>query len=123
MTTFDPAFAREVLERRQSALLKEASALHWDKWCLVYEEGITPYGPRADAFDKKIHALWDEADSYDSVLAYLDGRIWSEKSVPEKIWSHIEDWDLDISKEGWLEGVVGDVLEAGVELDLIEIKH
>lgn len=123
MTKFNPAFAREVLERRQAEKLREGSQLLVDKFMMQVEGEISPWGPRAAVIDKKVHALWDEADSYDSVLAYLDGRIWSEKNVAEKIWSHIEDWDLDLSKEGWLEGVVGDVLDAGVELDLIEIKH
>lgn len=123
MTKFDPVFAREVLERRQKAHILAASHLLSAKWDLIFEGEIHACGPRADAFDKEIHAIWAKAESYDSVLSYLDGRIWSKKTVAEKIWSHIEDWDLDISREGWLEGVVSDVLEAGVELDLIEIKH
>lgn len=112
MTKFDPAFAREVLERRQGAILKEAAGLHWDKWCLVYEEGITPYGPRADAFDKKIHALWKQADSYDSVLSYLDGRIWDEKTRAEKIWETMKDWPPNMGP-----GMVEDVFEAAAEVD------
>lgn len=107
MTTFDPAFAREVLERRQAEKLREGSQLLTDKFIMQIEGEISPWGPRADVIDKKVKALWAEADSYDSVLAYLDDRIWEEMKPAERIWSVMKDWDFRTGPS-----MVGDVLTA-----------
>lgn len=116
MTTFDPAFAREVLERRQKAHILAASQLLSAKWDLIFEGEIHAYGPRADAFDKEVHALWKQADSYDPVLSYLDGRIWDEKTRAEKIWQTMEDWDFTWPTD-FGPKMVEDVLEAAAAVD------
>lgn len=112
MTTFDPTFAREVLERRQKAHILAASQLLSAKWDLIFEGEIHALGPRADAFDKEVHALWKKADSYHSVLAYLDDRIWDEKTRAEKIWETMKDWPPNMGPE-----MVDDVFEAAAEVD------
>lgn len=112
MTKFNPAFAREVLERRQKAHIIAASHLLSAKWDLVFEGEIHACGPRADAFDKEVHALWAKADSYDSVLSYLDGRIWDEKTRAENIWETMKDWPPNMGP-----GMVEDVFEAAAEVD------
>lgn len=33
------------------------------------------------------------ADSYDSVIDYLEDRVWGEKTEAEKVWETIKDWD------------------------------
>ncbi|QIG58571.1 hypothetical protein SEA_DEJAVU_27 [Microbacterium Phage DejaVu] len=115
MTKFDPAFAREVLERRQSDKIREASVLLREKYEMIYDGEIDYLGPRADAFDKEVHKLWREADSYDSVLSYLDGRIWDEKTRAEKVWQTMDDWGINTENFGVQ--MVEDVFEAAAEVD------
>lgn len=112
MTTFDPAFAREVLERRRDDKNRQASQLLLDKYAMIYDGEIDYLGPRAHRIDQRVHELWREADSYDSILAYLDGRIWDEKTRAEKIWETMHDWD-----NAWGPRMVDDVFEAAAEVD------
>lgn len=112
MTDFNPKFAREVLERRQRDLNRRAGDLHLEKFVLQMEGKIGYSGNAAAEFDKEIQSLWAQADSYDSVLAYLDGRIWGEKTRAEKIWETMKDWS---PKAG--AGMVEDVFEAA---DLVD---
>ncbi|QDH92177.1 hypothetical protein SEA_PAVLO_25 [Microbacterium phage Pavlo] len=115
MTKFDPVFAREVLERRQKAHIVAAGKLMSVKWELIFEGEIHALGARADAFDKEIHKLWREADSYESVLRYLDVRIWDEKTRAEKIWQKMEDCGISPYNPGVQ--MVEDVLEAAAKVD------
>ncbi|AXC37885.1 hypothetical protein SEA_JACKO_27 [Microbacterium phage Jacko] len=107
MTKFNPEFAREVLERRRDDLNRQASEIMLEKFRRQAESG-TWWGELWYDYDNRIHALWDQADSYDSVLSYLDDRIWQEKTFEEKVWAVMENWDHAESGPA----MVADVLEA-----------
>lgn len=107
MTAFDPEFALEVMKRRRGDKFREAGDIHLEKFKLLMDSGIPPWGRAADAFDERIHALWAEADSYDSVIKYLEDRIWSEKTFAEKTWAILESWTPHMGV-----GMVQDVIEA-----------
>lgn len=92
MTTFDPEFALEVMKRRQSEKNREAGSVHLEKFNLMMDGEMPLFGRVAEAFDKRIHALWAEADSYNSVIEYLEERIWDAKTYPEKVWATMEEW-------------------------------
>lgn len=108
MTKFNPEFAREVLERRRDDLNRQAGEIVLAKFRHQAESGAPWWGDFWDDYDKRIHALWDQADSYDSVLSYLDDRIWQEKTFEEKVWAVMENWDHAESGPA----MVADVLEA-----------
>lgn len=112
MTEFDPNFALEVMRRRQSERLKEAADIHLEKFMLQMEGRINHFGRTAHEMDKRVHALWAEADSYDSVIEYLDDRIWSEKTFAEKTWEILKDMDYRWPSVDMVE----DVLEAEREV-------
>lgn len=108
MTEFDPVYVRGVMERRQAEKNRQAADLLMEKFKLQLDGVISYWGSDADALDKRVHALWDEADSYDPVLTYLDGRIWEAKTFEEKVHSLLEDWGYaNVSVE-----TVADVIEA-----------
>lgn len=107
MTSFDPAFALKVMRRRQSDVNRWAAEILLEKFKLQMDGAISHWGPEADALDKRVHALWDEADSYDSVIKYLEDRIWDEKTFAEKTWALLEHRDFRAGVE-----MVEDVLEA-----------
>lgn len=107
MTKFDPKFALEVMRRRQGEVNKRAGEIGLEKYMLQIDGFLRPWSGAADQFDKRIHALWAEADSYDSVIEYLEDRIWEEMRPAERIWKVMEDWDAKDGPE-----MVGDVLIA-----------
>lgn len=111
MTEFDPNFALEVMRRRQSEKLKEAADIHLEKFMLQMEGRINHFGRTAHEMDKRVHALWAEADSYDSVIEYLEDRIWNSKTLAEQAWALVGTW-------GYREGqeMIEDVLEAEREV-------
>lgn len=94
MTAFDPRFALKVMRRRQSEVNKRAAAIYLEKFMLQIDGDLRPWSSAADQFDKRIHALWAEADSYDSVIRYLEERIWGEKTLAEKTWTILEHRDF-----------------------------
>lgn len=112
MTAFDPKFAREVLERRRDDLNRDASKILYEKYVLISDGELSPFGIKADLYDKRVHTLWDQADSYVEVLAYLDGRILEEMTPAERIWNVLKDWDLNVSQKDWMVRVIEDVIEA-----------
>lgn len=98
---FDPVRVWEILQARQDRLNAEASRELQDKYAhaanhlgdLFGEDELTR------AYDKSVHELWDHAESINPILAYLDDRIWSEKTRDEKIWETMKDWDWKPSTE------------------------
>lgn len=106
MTTFDPEFALEVMKRRQGDKFREARDIHLEKFALLMGNEIPPWGRAAEAFDERIHALWAEADSYDSVIDYLEKRIWDKKTFAEKTWAIMEKWDWAPTGPGMVEDVI-----------------
>ncbi|AWY05003.1 hypothetical protein SEA_HORTUS1_24 [Microbacterium phage Hortus1] len=107
MTAFDPRFALEVMRRRQSEVNKRAAAVHLEKFMLQMDDRIPLFGGAASEMDKQIHALWAEADSYDSVIKYLEERIWEEKTFAEKTWTILENRDFRTGPD-----MVQDVIDA-----------
>lgn len=112
MTRFDPAFALRVMQRRMDDRNREASRLLWDKYDAQLNGELSPFSIRADVIDKKVHALWDQADSYIPVIEYLEERIWSEKSNSEKVWETMRDWAPNIGP-----GMIDDVAAAQEMVD------
>lgn len=98
---FDPVRVWEILQARQDRLNAQASRELQDKYAhaanhlgdLFGEDELTR------AYDKSVHELWDHAESINPILAYLDDRIWSEKTRDEKIWETMKDWDWKPSTE------------------------
>lgn len=108
MTKFDPKFALEVMRRLQSEKNKEASQVYGEKFLLQAEGRIPYFGAESRQMDKRIHALWAEADSYNSVIDYLETRIWEEMTPAERTWKVLKDWEYAPSGPQ----LVGDVLAA-----------
>lgn len=107
MTAFDPEFALNVMRRRQSDANKRAAEIHLEKFILQMEDRILMWGVTAHEMDKRIQELWAKADSYNSVIKYLEDRIWSEKTFAEKTWAVLEGRDARFGLD-----MVEDVIQA-----------
>ena len=93
--SFDPVRVRGILEKRMDRINAEASRELQDKYAYAANHLGNLFGEDelTRAHDKSVHELWDHAESINPILAYLDDRIWSEKTRDEKIWETMKDWD------------------------------
>ena len=90
---FDPVRVRGILEKRMDRINAEASRELQDKYAHAANHLGNLFGEDelTRAYDKSVHELWDHAESINPILAYLDDRIWSEKTRDEKIWETMKD--------------------------------